>query len=438
MRDKIELDKTISKYRSDIHDILNTAKKPKNTVDTDSTRTMYCPKAASPGNSSNPTKRVSFFDSLKSSFSLGGHTNAVPTAADAINSPTIGDRDQQSYNLRSRHSRHRDSSIPPAESIGHKPTLPVKEAFSLGHFFRHTIMPFMSQTGMQLSRLLPYLVIILFTIIILTYYRLIIANSNENAELNANPTDLGAQPKSPLSSSSSSARSEHFYCDDIKDTQCSQTKALIRELIDYLRYKSGQIECSSLATLSSAQPSLNIDFIEKCVHLNKIKDYFVKERSLITDRQHEGVAMESVVKAINKYPHWGLRLLNASYGDTSEPSQVTYIMSAVSSKSVGCRFRELIHFLYVRIIMLASVSLTVVLAYLVVKSLKKKQMEKDTAFFNLVGSVTAMVEKQYEMSLRDPTNTKPFIAISHIYDSLVDPSQRASQKKLWNKVNACF
>lgn len=45
-----------------------------------------------------------------------------------------------------------------------------------------------------------------------------------------------------------------------------------------------------------------------------------------------------------------------------------------------------------------------------------------------------MVEKQYELSLLDPANIKPYIAISHIYDTLVDPSERAAKKKLWNKI----
>jgi hypothetical protein len=187
-----------------------------------------------------------------------------------------------------------------------------------------------------------------------------------------------------------------------------------------------------------SQPNSNIEFVEKCVHLNKIKDFFVKDKGLITNKMHESVAMESVVKALNKYipiyPHWGLRLLNATYEDTNDLDAVTYVMSTIATKPVGCRFKELAHFLYVRMIMLASILGTLLLGVLVFKALKRRQNEKDTIFYNLISNVTSMVEKQYELSKLDPLNTKPFIAISHIYDSLVDPSQRASQKKLWNKV----
>ena len=35
-----------------------------------------------------------------------------------------------------------------------------------------------------------------------------------------------------------------MYCEDIKE--CGPTKALVRELIDYLRVKSGSVECKNL------------------------------------------------------------------------------------------------------------------------------------------------------------------------------------------------
>ena len=296
-------------------------------------------------------------------------------------------------------------------------------------------MPFVSKIGLQLSKLLPYLVIVIFTIIFLTYYRLILSDSssdssNGHAELSLQPPS--AEDVAYSASNAPRYHSEHLYCDDIKDTHCSQTKMLIRELIDYLRFKSGQIDCSSLATSRDIDP--RVAFVEKCVHMNKIRDYLVKERGLVVNPVHEGVAMESIVRAIAKYPHWGLRLLNSEYEEARDADQVTYVMSTVSSKSVGCRFRELLHFLYVRVIMLASMFGALLLAYLGYKTLRKRQIERDTAFYSLVSSVTNMVEKQFEMSQLDPARTKPFIAVAHIYDTLVDPSQRASQKKLWNKV----
>lgn len=45
-----------------------------------------------------------------------------------------------------------------------------------------------------------------------------------------------------------------------------------------------------------------------------------------------------------------------------------------------------------------------------------------------------MVEKQYELSLLGSVHVEPYIAISHIYDTLFDPSERAGKKKLWNKI----
>jgi hypothetical protein len=45
----------------------------------------------------------------------------------------------------------------------------------------------------------------------------------------------------------------------------------------------------------------------------------------------------------------------------------------------------------------------------------------------------ALVEKQYEMSIVNQ-QIKPFVAISHVFDTLIDHSQRKSQKQLWQKV----
>ncbi len=164
--------------------------------------------------------------------------------------------------------------------------------------------------------------------------------------------------------------------------------------------------------------------------------FLANERRLIPNKQFQNEAIESVLSAIQKNPYWNLRLLNAAYSDTINLSEVTYVMSTVGSKPIMCRLRELVHFLYVRIVMVACLAVTLVLSWLLVKAVNRMNAEKDKEFFAMVSQVTHLVEKQYELSLISSADSqvKPFLAIAHIYDTLVEPSQRARKRKLWNKV----
>lgn len=226
---------------------------------------------------------------------------------------------------------------------------------------------------------------------------------------------------------------KHLYCDDIKDTQCSDTKTLIREIIDYLRYRSGFIECSSIASSSSSSP-IDQSIIDKSVHVNQIIRHLSDEKGLIKNKLYQQEALNSILNAIQRNPYWNLRLLNGSYSETDELDQVKYIYSLISSKPLMCRFKELVHFLYVRVIMLGFLTITIALAYLLYKQIMKINNERDKYFYYLIGQVTNMVEKQYEMSLLDPANIKPYIAISHIFDSLIDPSERAGKRRFGLKL----
>lgn len=40
-----------------------------------------------------------------------------------------------------------------------------------------------------------------------------------------------------------------MHCDDIKDAKCAQTRVIVREIINYLRARSGNVECKQLEPL---------------------------------------------------------------------------------------------------------------------------------------------------------------------------------------------
>ena len=140
-----------------------------------------------------------------------------------------------------------------------------------------------------------------------------------------------------------------------------------------------------------------------------------------------------MLSSVQKNAHWHVRLLNANYADTITLADVTYLMSTVGAKPLLCRIKELVHFVYVRIVMVSSLGGTLILAWLLVRAVRRLNAERDKEFFALVGRVTALVEKQYEASLVQ-TDIKPYLVVAHVYDTLVEPSKRASKRKLWAKV----
>ncbi len=60
-----------------------------------------------------------------------------------------------------------------------------------------------------------------------------------------------------------------MYCADIKDSSCSQTKLLARELIDHLRSKAGEVDCKFSTNMEKR--------LEKCVHYDDVVLMFEKK-----------------------------------------------------------------------------------------------------------------------------------------------------------------
>lgn len=114
------------------------------------------------------------------------------------------------------------------------------------------------------------------------------------------------------------------YCHDIKDPQCYMTKLLAKELIDYLRYFAGRAECSF--SVDNQIKDNNLEFNNKCVHINKVIDYLVRDRSLIVPIELQDKAIESVLKAIIKNIHWDILLLNSSYSQTHDIEKAFFFL----------------------------------------------------------------------------------------------------------------
>ena len=207
LKETIELDKTLSKYRSEISNIITgsiiknrtnppaplasdiiytgttfnkpTTSKPNSNVETVST--LYCPRPAE----SKPSTRSSFMDVFKSTF-----TRSVQPTTSQV------DTDSPYYQLSQIRGGHadlrnrlanRNKANPDVEPIAAplKPKkahpTPIKEPNSflswVSSFFQRRVMPAVSYAGLKFSQLLPYIVFIIFTIIVLEYARVKFINN---------------------------------------------------------------------------------------------------------------------------------------------------------------------------------------------------------------------------------------------------------------------
>ena len=226
-----------------------------------------------------------------------------------------------------------------------------------------------SNLGLTISKLLPYLVIIIFFLITIMYLRMKMINDPGSSSIHV-------QENQDLTTN-------HFYCADVKDTKCSGTKELLKELINYLRIKSGNIDCSQVnggggGGGSSGNGESSIELIEKSVHLNQIIDHFANDLKLIKVKEYQDDAISSMLKAVLKNPHWQIRMLDESYADVHDDiNKVTYLMSEVSSKSFMCRFKELAHFIWVRVVMFTSIIVTLITGYFVYSKIRLINIEKE-------------------------------------------------------------
>jgi hypothetical protein len=296
----------------------------------------------------------------------------------------------------------------------------------------------LSSIGRKFVQAIPYILVIMLIIVASEYIRIKMNSNEEDSTLNINDKNDNKLHKTKF-----------LFCSDIKDTQCLHTKLLMRELIDYLRLRAGKIDCSppkitfSDSVEKSNEENLNeIIFREKSIHKNQIMDYLSSKKPNLLPRKDETRerAFSSIIKAIDLNPHWQLRVLDKNYTDLqfefeddNQPETI-YIMSTTSSKSMSCRIRELLKIIYLRALMIVGTCCVGFVGYLVFILINKRNAKKNKEFFSLVAQVVDMLEKQYELHLINPDKIKPYIARSHIYDTIFDPSQRLAKKKTWEKL----
>jgi hypothetical protein len=179
MKNRSEASSAASKYLNDGEAYRNGSYKHPIKVENDDddevqiTKTLYCPK---PSASSNKENKPSFFGSLFSRADPKPQSRHESGSSDEKSNPYQYLSQIRGGNLRTRlHNTEKQSNS--SLSYTDKPylrpsSIPTKERNLASNFIFNKLIPFVSHLGLQLSKILPYVVIIIFTVIILQYVRM--------------------------------------------------------------------------------------------------------------------------------------------------------------------------------------------------------------------------------------------------------------------------
>jgi hypothetical protein len=166
------------------------------------------------------------------------------------------------------------------------------------------------------SKILPYLLVLFFLLIIGQYVRM---------KMNANNLTI----KNIVSNMFNSQPKELMYCSNLEDRKCQQTRQMARDLIDYLRIYAGEVSCGYRAES------------DKYVSYQDVKNFFKKKGYLVEDdisMQQRGI--NSVISAILAHKEWEIKLFGSDLTETQTPNEVKYFESLKVSKKFGCRLNE--------------------------------------------------------------------------------------------------
>nr|ACI90355.1 nuclear membrane protein XMAN1-like protein [Philodina roseola] len=109
------------------------------------------------------------------------------------------------------------------------------------------------------------------------------------------------------------------------------------------------------------------------------------------------------------------------------------LRSENSIRPLTCRLRKRFHATLQQLALIALGTSGILSLIWFLKRRATQNREKENAYKTFVDDILQMLENQYEEHLRDPTNTQPWLAISHIRDMLIPVADRKKLKELWQR-----
>lgn len=209
---------------------------------------------------------------------------------------------------------------------------------------------------------------------------------------------------------------------DNRDCIAQQSLPLVLELakqsVDFISSQAGDFDCGY------RDSPRNITIQEF--------NLFIEQRK--GPRQLSGQPeMKLVLQLFVDNPHMNIQLYDRENFVTLDTSSVKYLSSHKSWRSVWCRFRLSAMKIFSVFMSLLLGVLLLLLAFVGFKTWKRRKEEKMKEVLKLVESVIDKVKQQADLSRLHP-EVLPYLAISHVRDSLIPLIERQKKQHIWDKV----
>lgn len=212
--------------------------------------------------------------------------------------------------------------------------------------------------------------------------------------------------------------------DDNENQDCiaQQSLPLVLELakqsVDFISSQAGDFECGY-------RDSRNITIQEF--------NFFIEQRKGPRQLSGQPEMKQLVLQLFVDNPHMNIQLYDRENLVTLDISSVKYLSSHKSWRSVWCRFRLSATKILSVIMSLLLGVLLLLLAFVGFKTLKRRKEEKLKEVLKLVESAIDKVKQQADSSHLHP-EVLPYLAISHVRDSLIPLIERQKKQHIWDKV----
>nr|XP_006825127.1 PREDICTED: inner nuclear membrane protein Man1-like [Saccoglossus kowalevskii] len=224
---------------------------------------------------------------------------------------------------------------------------------------------------------------------------------------------------------------DHLLCSKLPGdkSDCSNKlryeKALsvIHHLYDNLCILAGESECSS-------------EILSKNISLDVARNWTLTKLKAESQGEHSA---EEVYQVLNdslnillNHSDWGIRLFDSNMQITNITDDVEWLDSEHPHMSIWCRIQRSVTSLFFRITMLFIVIICSWGLCAYIKYRWKREEEEQRLVYEMVEKIIDVLKTHHESCRRD-RGLQPFLAIPHVRDMLLQPSERRPRGRIWDK-----
>lgn len=211
---------------------------------------------------------------------------------------------------------------------------------------------------------------------------------------------------------------KRIYCSPDNATTCEHMPPIINSLRTYLQTRTGEVDCGFRPKTDLYATRSDVD---------KILD---KQGFIFQDGPQ--TRWETIVSYIFKVPETEIEVFTDDGQHTDEPSNAYKLRSSEGIHPLLCRIRRNVHsaMQHLAWIVLGTTGILSLAWFVRRRAQQYEQSEK--TYKEFVGKILELLEEQYEQHNQD-SETKPWLAISHIKDMLIPAADRKKMKSLWER-----